>query len=310
MKKAVLQPTTKRKIDKSGWVFYVCAMAVPILQFLIFYVGVNFNSILMAFQKYDTTTGTSMWAGFDNFTTAFADLMKGDRLKYLLTNSLLYFVISVAVIMPLSLMFAYYIYRKMKLSGFFKVILFLPSVISGMIFVLLFSNFADRVIPSFFELIGMQNVEGLFANVATRRGTLIFFNIWISFSSSILLYLNTMSQIPEPRIEAAQIDGASSWRTFVSIVLPSVWPTIVTFFIISMAAFASNQAYLFSFWGDNADPEMQTLGYYMYELVMKQGTTRADYNIAAAVGLCFTAIIAPLTIVVRKLLLKFGPRED
>lgn len=304
------QKKSKRKVGRSGWIFYAVAMAIPVLQFLIFYIGVNLNSILMAFQKYDTVSGISEWAGFDNFATAFADLLKGDRLKYLLLNSLLYFVISVGIVTPLSLMFSYYIYRKMKFSGFFKVVLFLPSVISSMIFVLLFSNFVDRVISSFFELMGMAGVEGLFANSATRRGTLIFFNIWLAFSGSILLYLNAMSQVSESCIEAAQIDGASSWKTFLHIVLPLVWPTIVTFFAISLAGFASNQAYLFSFWGDNANPELQTLGYYMYELIMKQGTTRADYNLAAAVGLFFTAIIAPLTIIVRKLMIRFGPQED
>lgn len=303
------QKTAKRKVGKSGWIFYSIAMAVPILQFLIFYIGVNINSVLMAFQKYDTASGRSDWIGFNNFVTAFTDLMKGDRLKYLLLNSLLYFVISVGIVTPLSLMFSYYIYRQMRWSGFFKVVLFLPSVISSMIFVLLFSNFVDRVIPSFFELLKKPNTEGLFANSETRRGTLIFFNIWLAFSGSILLYLNAMSQVSESSIEAAQIDGASSWKVFLSIALPSVWPTIVTFFAISLAGFASNQAYLFSFWGDNANPELQTLGYYMYELVMRQGTTRADYNLAAAVGLCFTAIIAPLTIIVRKLMIRFGPQE-
>lgn len=303
------QKTAKRKVGKSGWIFYSIAMAVPILQFLIFYIGVNINSVLMAFQKYDTASGRSDWIGFYNFVTAFTDLMKGDRLKYLLLNSLLYFVISVGIVTPLSLMFSYYIYRQMRWSGFFKVVLFLPSVISSMIFVLLFSNFVDRVIPSFFELLKRPNTEGLFANSETRRGTLIFFNIWLAFSGSILLYLNAMSQVSESSIEAAQIDGASSWKVFLSIALPSVWPTIVTFFAISLAGFASNQAYLFSFWGDNANPELQTLGYYMYELVMRQGTTRADYNLAAAVGLCFTAIIAPLTIIVRKLMIRFGPQE-
>ena len=43
---------TKRKIDKK-LIFYIACFALPVLQFLIFYIGVNFQSILLAFQKYD-----------------------------------------------------------------------------------------------------------------------------------------------------------------------------------------------------------------------------------------------------------------
>ena len=60
---------TKRKIDKK-LIFYIACFALPVLQFLIFYIGVNFQSILLAFQKYDGKTTSfyfdkqDLWVNF------------------------------------------------------------------------------------------------------------------------------------------------------------------------------------------------------------------------------------------------------
>ena len=64
----------KMSMKKSGTLFYVTMIALPLLQFVIFYVIVNFNSILMAFQNYDNSTGkeviTFTWDNFAYFFSA------------------------------------------------------------------------------------------------------------------------------------------------------------------------------------------------------------------------------------------------
>ena len=69
MKKAVL--TKKRlKVDKS-YLFYLGVVAFPLLQFCVFYIGVNFNSILMCFQNFDPVTGEVANYTFENVEKAF-----------------------------------------------------------------------------------------------------------------------------------------------------------------------------------------------------------------------------------------------
>ena len=65
---AVSAKTQKRlaRWRKDGIVFYSLMMLFPVAQFAIFYIGVNFNSFLMAFQEIDIAEDTVTWT-FQNF---------------------------------------------------------------------------------------------------------------------------------------------------------------------------------------------------------------------------------------------------
>ena len=108
------------------------------------------------------------------------------------------------------------------------------------------------------------------------------------------------------------MDGAGEFRIFFRIVIPSIWPTLVSFILIALAGFATNQANLYSLYGDGAwTNHLSTLGYYLFELVnsgVYGGTGMYPY--AAALGVFLTLIIAPITLVIRWLLNKFGPSEN
>ena len=57
-------------------IFYACLIALPMLNFIVFYLGVNFNSILLAFKSYDAQ-GVASFVGFENFKAVF-DNLKGE----------------------------------------------------------------------------------------------------------------------------------------------------------------------------------------------------------------------------------------
>ncbi|MBR4942973.1 MAG: hypothetical protein IKZ28_02995, partial [Clostridia bacterium] len=111
---------TKKKGGKLGlmldskaakW-FYFAVVGFPILQFCIFYIGVNFNSILLAFKNYDTLTGTYSFAGFEHFKAFFTGLFENSVLVFAVKNSLIAYVVGLIVGLPLTLFFSWYIYRK------------------------------------------------------------------------------------------------------------------------------------------------------------------------------------------------------
>ena len=85
---------------------------------MIFYIGVNINSILLAFQKY-TIDGKTVFAGFDNFKDVFATFSDVGELRYGLKNSLLLYAVGLVISLPLGLFFSFYIYKKCFMSSFF-----------------------------------------------------------------------------------------------------------------------------------------------------------------------------------------------
>ena len=303
--------------NREGKLFYAFMIALPLVQFFIFYIVVNFNSVLLAFQNYSNYGGveTRTWVGLANFEEVWSVLTTdpGHSLQLCFRNSFIFFGADILIVMPLCLLFSYYIFKKGFLGDFFKVMLFLPSVVCSMVFVVFYNYFVEDAITSIFNAMGTEHP------IATILGkgdwgamfTLLFFYIWINFSGSILLYLNAMSSVPSSTIEAAKIDGAGEFGIFFHVILPGCWKTIVSLFLISLALTASSQAYLFSFYAGNAPIEMQTLGYYQFMLVIASGQENpVSYPIASAYGVLLTLIIAPLTFLARYLLNKFGPSED
>ena len=132
----------KKKINKrtKQLIFYICLVALPLIQFCIFYIYVNFSSIMLAFQEFDPDTNKYVFAGLKNFEQIYLDWSNMPILKVALKNSLILYGITL-LCMIVSTLFSYYIYKKRTFSGLFKVVLFLPNIISGLILALIFMYF-------------------------------------------------------------------------------------------------------------------------------------------------------------------------
>lgn len=305
--KAVRKTAGKRRTGDI--VFYCCLLAFPVLQFCFLYIGVNVNSVLLAFKKYDVLTGSSEYIGFDNFVRLFTDIRISPVYRYGFINSLIAYAASLVVGMTCGLIFSYYIYKKKFASNFFKVILFAPSVISAIVLVTVFRIFVDTFIPTVVNKLFNTHILGLLTESDTVMPTLIFYYLWAGFGVPILMYVGAMSNIPDSTIEAARLDGVKPMREFVSIVLPQIFSTVAVFFTTGIAGIFVNQLNLFSFYGTNAEHQYYTIGYLLYVRV-QSATSYAEYPQLSALGVLITVITAPLVLVLRKLFNRFDPMRE
>lgn len=297
--------------------FYYLMLTLPVLQFIVFYIFVNINSILLAF-KYTGGGKLNVWADpiFSNFETFFYFLIHETVIIKAVGKSLIFCALSIFFVMPLSLLFSYYIYKKFIGKNFFKTILVLPGMISSMILVIIFRYFNDRAFPVLLEKFGIEYTYTISqsGDPVSNFILMVVFFLLFAYSSSVLLYLNAMSSIDTSIMEAAKIDGAPELRTFFSVIIPGIWSTVVSFVAINIAAIATSQANMFSFYQSFADPEVQTFGYYLYTIILKEGsgsfTDPTGFGKAATYGIVATLVIAPITIMVRFLLTKYGPSTD
>ena len=303
-------------IKRNGKVFFWVMLALPIAQFAVFYIAVNFNSILLAFKSYENYTGTvvTKWIGFDNFKRIFDTWKNGELLKTAVKNSFKYMLLDVFVVMPISVTFGYYVYKKFMFSGIFKVLIFAPSVICIMVLVIFFKLFVEDGLVQLIYDCGGKYIESIFLQRKYAFYPLTAFYLIMGFSGNLLLYINAMSNVSDSVMEAAMIDGASEFKAFMHIVVPAIYKTCVSLLIISIAAIGSNQAFIHSFYGSKNAPEYtQTLGYHLFNLVATSGSDGDDptqYPIAAAYGLVVTLVVVPVTMLVKWLLNKYGPSEE
>ncbi|MCL2751609.1 MAG: sugar ABC transporter permease [Firmicutes bacterium] len=295
---------------KTKRLIYYCAMsAIPVVQFLVFYAVVNANSLLLAFQKYDIYAGKYIFAGFDNFKAVWADFGTS-YFKLAFKNSLLVYAIGLPVGTLFGLLFSYYVYKKARFSTAFKILLFLPSVISSLALIVVFLYFSEEFVPAILQkLLSLERRPmGLLDNPDTRLTALIVFNLWIGVGGGVLIYASAMSGISPSLTESAQLDGAGALREFWHITLPMIYPMWVTFTAAGLAGIFLNQLNVFGLYFVFADPEIQTIGYLLYTRTLS--ARLLDYPELATIGLMLTLVLAPTVLLVKKGLEKFGPRAE
>ncbi len=297
--------------SKADFGFYIAIVALPLTQFLVFYLVVNFNSILFAFENVDILGNHMSWT-FDNFVNAWVSMTdRYGELQYALRNSLLMYFFNLVGGVGLGLLFSYYISKKMPASGFFRVLLFMPSIISALVMSRAFLTFVNNAVPEIWLRWTGKKMEGLMANDNTKFGTLVFYNVLVGFGTSVLMYSNSMSAIPAEITEAGRIDGVHGIKEFWFISLPMVFSTLKTFLVAGIASIFTNQMHLFSFYSTlGSGPNMVTYGYYIYVKSASGLGTYNGYPVLSAMGLLMTAVAVPLTLGLKALLDKYGPKEE
>ncbi|HEY8443381.1 MAG TPA: sugar ABC transporter permease [Clostridia bacterium] len=289
--------------------FYAAVLFFPLLQFLIFYVFVNINSILLSLQRYDMTTGKFVFMGLGNFKAFLHDLFNDSIIIKATYNSITLYLVGLLIGLPLNIIFSYFLYKQIPLNGFFRVVLFLPQIISSMVISLMFKFFVERGLPSILEIIGITNAHNLITRADTAFKTIIFYCIWSGFGTQIIIYSSAMSRVPQSLIEAGKLDGLTAFKEFWHIILPLIFPTITTFLVVGVAGLFTAQAGLYDFFGPQAPYHTYTYGYFLFVKVIGEANI-VNYPYASAAGIIFTMIAAPLTLLAKYLLEKFGPTVE
>ena len=295
---------SKRKKDM---LFYLALLFIPLLQFAVFYVYVNINSILLAFQNYSFIDG-STFAKFDNFKAVFSEISTNTVLQTSLKNTALVFVLGLVIGTMLPLLVSYYIYKEKPFAGVFRVILFMPSILSALVLVLAYKYFLEIAVPEIWLKLFDIKIEGLLSNPDSNFFFVLLYTYWFGFGSNFLLYLSAMSNISESVVESAKLEGVTPFQEFIYITLPLIYPTFVTFVVVNIGTLFINQINLYSIYEIYAPDHMQTIGYYLYK-----ETARADmtgYPFLAAFGLLCTMVAVPCSLGIRWLLNKIGPSVE
>ena len=296
----------KRTHDR---IFFACLVTLPLVHFFIFYICVNFNSVLLAFKSYNSDSGYS-WVGLQNFKNLFSDFGKFTLYKKALKNSMLVFLVGTTVSTVLALLFSYYIYKKASRGkNVFKVLLFMPSIISSIAMATMFKQFADSAIPKLVQTVFHKEVQGLLQNPDTTMGAVIFYNVWIGFGVNILLYLGAMNNISESVVEAAKLDGVTFVSEFFKITLPLVFGTVQTLLVVAIGGIFINQASLVSFFGTTSEEEFFTIGYWLYKETVKTTLNNSNAGLPqlSAFGLLLTFVTVPVVYLFNFITKKFGP---
>ena len=144
----------------------------------------------------------------------------------------------------------------------------------------------------------------------TKLGVMLFYNVWVCLGANIVLYIGAMNRIPTELIEVGKLEGITLWKEFWLITFPLIFPTITVFIVAGVAGLFTNQCFVYNFYGNFAPQDISTLGYYMFIKVVGENSSLSNYPYASAFGVIFTLVAAPITLLVKYLLEKFGPGAE
>lgn len=287
--------------------FYILMMAIPVAQFCIMFIGVNFNNILLAFKEYDANM-EYVWT-LKQFKSVIAGFFNNEYLQASLFNSIKFYLLTTFATLPPSLFISYYLYKKFIFHRQFKVILFLPAVIAGVVVVTCFYYLADRGYPLLVEMItGKDDALGLLVNSETRLYTLMGYNIFYGLAGNFLFYSSAMSGIDESISEAAEIDGANLLQEFWHITLPTIFPTLQTFLVSSVAGSLIGDYGMYAFSKTSGGSAVPTMGYFFTAGIMNDG--EKNYPYYAALGLVLSVLTCIIVFSARAFLDKKDPYND
>lgn len=293
----------KRKSRKAY--FYLAPALVSILIFTVMPIAAT---IYYAFTDYNLySKGNVNLVGIKNFIEVLNGPFKQTFLP-VFGWTIIFAVVSTLGCFFLGLIIALVLNNKnMKERNFYKGILILPWALPAAVAILSFQgllNGSYGQINNFLMSINLikEPIKWL-TDPTLARISILMVNVWLGFPYMMNVCLGSLAAIPEVYYEAAEVDGASKWKQFTSITLPSLaktaYPLIISSFAFNFNNFGS--AYLIT-QGNPARLDTQFAGYtdILASVNYKLSIQFGRYDIASALSIIIFLIIASISFVQMK----------
>jgi len=272
-------------------------MLAPAVIYTLIFAYYPMAGIVMAFKKYNYAGGIwgSPWNGFENFKFFF----KSGQAGLVTRNTVLYNILFILVGTATQIAVAVFLteihgkrFRKISQSMMFLPY-FISWVIVGVMAFNIFSSdygFINRILSS----LGFEKYP-FYTKPAAWPFILLFFNIWKGVGYGSVMYLAAIMGIDTSIYEAAAIDGANVFQRIFKVTIPSIMPTVIILFLMSIGGiFKGNFDMFYNLVGNNG--LLYNYTDVIDTLAFRALITSNDFGMSAAVGLfqsvlCFATVL-------------------
>jgi arabinogalactan oligomer/maltooligosaccharide transport system permease protein len=233
---------------RSAYLYVAPAMVgMILLVFFPFFYGIALSFTSQTIYSTDKSI-PDIWIGLQNFKDIITDVRvaqhspEGWAINYqnfywTLWVTVAWTVSNVAIGVTVGLMLALILNIKgLRFRPIYRVLLILPWAVPNYITALIWKGMFHQqfgVVNQVLQMVGMEPVSW-FEKPFTSFLACLATNGWLSFPFMMVISLGALQSIPADLYEAARVDGASRWRQFTSITLPSLKPALVPAVILSV----------------------------------------------------------------------------
>lgn len=287
MATAQTRTASQRRRNVAGWLFASPAM-ILFAVFVAFPFGFAF---VLAFMKWDLLTAPS-FVGMSNFAALFSDPL----LPKVLGNTFIFAFASVVTHLGFGFLLALGVNSLLNraASYFVRASIFFPFLISWAAVSLLWKYVLDPTfgfVGQYAAMIGWH-IPNVFTSPQWALPAIIFIDLWHTLGFTFIILLAGLQTVPRELIEAAQVDGASTWQVFWRVTIPMMSPTLFVATVITfIGAFQIFDPIQIITRGGPQN-STKTIVMYLYE----KGFQAFDMGYASAVALLVFVIIMLVTV--------------
>jgi multiple sugar transport system permease protein len=242
-------------------------------------------AFLLSLTNSDLISGGS-FIGLDNYSALVKDPLLAKAFKNTVIFTLLYLPAALAGGLGVAMMLS----RRIKLIGFYRTCFLVPFIAASAAEGLLMGFIFDAdfgIVNSLFHRVGVPR-QGFLQDPSQALFVLAVVYFWTQFGFNVVIFMAALQEVPRDIVEAAQIDGASTWSVFRHITLPTIRP--VTYFLMVWGVIETFQFFDLVFTTTKGGPLNSTITLVLYIWQLAFNFFTAGYGAAVAYVLFFASL--------------------
>ncbi len=248
------------------------------------------DTILLSFKDFSTDIYNPDFVGFCNYI----QLFKSKEFYITLTNTFLFLIMVVPILAIFPLIVAIFINQKIKGVNIYKVLIYLPVIISIVVVAIAFKwLYAQQGILNYLvELLGLSPI-GWLTDTKFALLSVAIVTIYKGIGYYMMIYLSALLGVPKDLYEAADIDGASEIKKHLTVTIPQIMPTIALVVIISSISALKVFTEIYVMTKGGPLNSTKTIVYYIYERAFEN----LDLSMASAASVVLLLVILAFSII-------------
>jgi len=272
------------KSTLENYLFILPALVI----FSIFYIYPFYKVFQLGLYDWDGISPTKVFVGLGNFK----EIIFEDKIWwYSMLNASYITLIALTFQNALAFLLALACDREIRLRNFYRVVFFIPPVLSEVVVGLVWQWILDGnygILNSWLVKLGFPHlVRNWLSDPRTALNCVAIVHSWKGFGWGFLIFLAGLQTIPRELYEAARVDGASAWQIFKKITLPLMIPVMVLVAILTVLG--TMQAFVLIIAMTGGGPGYHTEVPVLRILASMRGSSRFGY--ACAQGISFGVIL-------------------
>lgn len=272
--------------SKSEIILRNIVVAAMIIYFTVFLIIPIIIAFAGSFHNWNPLSGTYDFLGLENYKDVFTSGLFGTSM----INTIIFSVVVIIFRVGLGLGIACALNSVLvKHKTFFRAVYYMPVVTPMVAVAFVWKFMYNPQIGTINQIFGLD-VNWLM-NPKTALIAVMIMTIWKDFGYAVVMYIAGLYSLPSDVMEAAKIDGATSWQTFRYITLPLLKP--MTLFVVITSIISYIQAYVQILIMTEGGPGTST--YLASYIIYDEAFVKYNFGYASALSFVLFVITAVLT---------------